>query len=41
MGGAYNNTKWNDKIYTPKVENEIKRNANKEEKTHLIENSIN
>ena len=27
MGGAYNATKGNGKIYTPKVENEIKMNA--------------
>ena len=30
MGGAYNNSKGNDKIYAPKIENEIKINAKKE-----------
>ena len=40
MGGAYNTTKGNDKIYTPKVENEIKLNAKKEEKNTLKANSI-
>ena len=34
MGGAYITTKGNDNIYAPKVENEIKLNANKEEKKH-------
>ena len=34
MGGSYNTTKGNDKIYSPKVENEIKLNAKKEEKKH-------
>ena len=28
MGGAYNTTKGNDKIYAPKIENEIKLNGN-------------
>ena len=27
MGGAYNTTKGNDKIYAPKIENEIKLNV--------------
>ena len=31
MGGAYNTTKGNDKIYAPNIENEIKLNAKKEE----------
>ena len=30
MGGAYNTIEGNDKIYTPKIENEIKLNAKKE-----------
>ena len=29
MGGAYNTTKVSDKIYTQKIENEIKLNAKK------------
>ena len=37
MGGAYNTTKGNDKIYAPKVENEIKLNAKKEERNTLKE----
>ena len=41
MGGAYNTTKGNDKIYAPKVENEIKLNAKKEEKNTLKANLIN
>ena len=34
MGGAYNTTKENDKIYVPNIENEIKKNEKKEEKEH-------
>ena len=41
MGGAYNTTKGNDKIYAPKIENEIKLNAKKEEKNTLKANLIN
>ena len=41
MGGAYNTTKGNDKIYTPKVENEIKLKCKERIKNTLKANSIN
>ena len=40
MGGAYNTTKGNDKIYAAKIENEIKLNV-KTKKLTLKINSIN